>query len=329
MLSSDAPRRGPRSLGVLGLRVMAFAGLVIPGAVYVERSLSAIPNSYSVKRDAMLDKAAELQVVVLGASTTLRGVRPKLFRVPAYNLADASESIYFAAQNLDRYLSGMRSLRSVIWVIDYSSFASWFSNNPEYWRQYFYERVDGFSPEGPLDEFDIRRWSWFFLYTPLVSLDLLLGNDRNELVKDIGTDGWQRTTGTSPTLTAAGGIEKLAYLTKLMRDETIPLNIAILDRSLDLLRQREVATALVVLPVYRTYSSAINPRSRARMIEALRALATRHGATYVDYFEDERFGIDDFKDNDHLNETGATKISRILDEQVVAPAVMGPRRWRE
>lgn len=54
------------------------------------------------------------------------------------------------------------------------------------------------------------------------------------------------------------------------------------------------------------------------MQNEIRALTERHGLEYYNYLKDERFGVEDFQDGDHLNTKGAEKFSLILKDEVIA-----------
>ena len=61
--------------------------------------------------------------------------------------------------------------------------------------------------------------------------------------------------------------------------------------------------------------------TRTNLRATLGRLSTTYGAQYRDYFEDARFQTADFADYDHLNRGGAQKLSELLRDEVVVPAV--------
>jgi hypothetical protein len=84
-----------------------------------------------------------------------------------------------------------------------------------------------------------------------------------------------------------------------------------------------VKVALVVPPVAPTFSSIVRPDVRARMKAVLARLAAAHGDVYRDYFDDGRFETADFANATHVNSTNGTeKFSRILDAEIVRPALV-------
>jgi hypothetical protein len=289
-------------------------------AVVMELGLQRVPNSYSVKRRALEAQSSDLEVLVLGASEALTGVRPDLFERPTYNLSDRSQSLYYEAQFVERYLPSLPKLKLVIFTFSYYAFESSLADpNGEYWRQFLYERFVGFAPEGKVDPLDVRRYSLFFLYTPRVAVGFALHGFKANGAGDIDSHGYEPGTVVSRrTMTEEMGRENVRTHHLRMRAEYLPRNVALMEQAIDRLRARNVEVALVVAPVPATVSKAVDPAKRAEMISILTRLATREGVSYHDYFEDTRFNPDDFADPDHLADPGARKFTKILQDDVVS-----------
>ncbi len=302
------------------LRLALFSLPLAILALVMEAGLEQVPNSYSLKRRAVEAQAPELQVLVLGASEALTGVRPDLLQRPAYNLADRSQSLYYDFQYLDRFLPFLTHLRLVILTLSYYTLESSLADpNAEYWRQFFYQRFDGFIPEGSVDPFDVRRYNLLFLYTPRIAVGFALRGFKASGAGDIDSHGYERVQAVSRrVMSPEMGRENLRFHDRSMRAEYLPRNVALIEKAIDRLRARNVELALVVPPIPATVGKMVDPARRAQMISILERLASRDGVSYRDYFEDPRFVLDDFGDPDHLSESGAQKFTQILQEDVVS-----------
>jgi hypothetical protein len=53
------------------------------------------------------------------------------------------------------------------------------------------------------------------------------------------------------------------------------------------------------------------------MQQQIRELVNQHVVIYQNYFADPRFNTNDFADDAHLNETGAAKFSKIVNQEIV------------
>ena len=73
----------------------------------------------------------------------------------------------------------------------------------------------------------------------------------------------------------------------------------------------------ITVPAHRTYYQHINQSNYQRMQETIKQLTEKCQAPYFNYLYDDRFGDDDFVNSDHLNESGANKFTRILDQDVI------------
>ena len=71
------------------------------------------------------------------------------------------------------------------------------------------------------------------------------------------------------------------------------------------------------MPVFNTYYKHIDTKNYNMMINTISSLMVKYSAGYYCYFYDNRFDINDFNDNDHLNEKGAIKFSLIIKEEII------------
>jgi len=53
------------------------------------------------------------------------------------------------------------------------------------------------------------------------------------------------------------------------------------------------------------------------MVQIIDIFSSKYYAKYYNYYYDKRFDINDFWDNDHLNEYGAKKFSIIMKNEII------------
>jgi hypothetical protein len=90
-------------------------------------------------------------------------------------------------------------------------------------------------------------------------------------------------------------------------------NIAYLEHIASLLRDRRIELVFVTLPVWHTYSGAMNPDTWARTQSVVNRLCKTYNARFLSFLTCPSLGPGDFKDADHLNPQGAVKFTEILN----------------
>jgi hypothetical protein len=87
----------------------------------IEWHMRSIPNSYRQKDNWMQHHAEEVEVLVLGNSHGLFGIRPDMFSKRAYNLCNVSQTFEYDEYLLRRFLPKCTRLRDVILIVDNSN----------------------------------------------------------------------------------------------------------------------------------------------------------------------------------------------------------------
>jgi len=282
-------------------------------------------NSYTIKRRQLESRASALEVIVTGSSGAQGGVDPGVFGVPAYNLANGSQTLHYDIEILSRYLDRLPRLRLVIIADPYSYLAVDLRNTRESWRQYFYSVFWDVPMEEPSRQLvTIQRHSYIALYSPMEAAKAAMAGFYPSLGNLSTSDGWGSPVATS----AAEHAERMSSSwTRLrveghkdgMRPETQRRNVEALRKMAERLRARGIWLALVWIPVSRSYTEWFGEEALAKQRAAQEDLATRPNVRFFDYSSDARFEADDFADADHLGLSGARKFSDILATEVVSP----------
>ena len=87
----------------------------------IEVFYRTVPNNYSFKHNAVQQKYDTAEVLILGGSHTFYGFNRTYFDKPAFNLANLSQSLYFAALLLDKHLHHFQKLKYVMLNVEYYS----------------------------------------------------------------------------------------------------------------------------------------------------------------------------------------------------------------
>jgi len=284
--------------------------------------LRHVPTGIATKRqqaDAAIDR---IEILAVGPSHTEQGLYPALFRRPAYNLAQAAQDLYYDEQLVEMYLPRARRLNAVLITLSYISFEYQLSDAHDAWRTHLYSLFFGIPNERWAWQFSLDEHSALVLYGPERALELARDRFRTDLgAKDLNADGSRSVVSVlRPARVAADGAARFAVDRRdIMRADRFAKNAAVLEHLVELLAKRGIQPILITLPVLPSYSSrAVATSSWMRMQEEIANVVRKYGARYYNYFADARFSAFDFANADHLNQHGAVKLSRIVDDEIIA-----------
>ena len=107
--------------------------------VSVELFYRMVPNTFTIKNEAVKECFDTSEVLILGNSHTFYGLNPKYFTTPCYNLANISQTLYFDELLIDTYYLKMKKLEYLILNVDYETLSELDNGDEDVWRKYFYK----------------------------------------------------------------------------------------------------------------------------------------------------------------------------------------------
>ena len=275
-----------------------------------EVALRSIPNSYQQKYEWMSKHGSDLEVLILGNSHGLFGLRPDQFTQPTYNLCNVSQTFEYDDYLLSKFLPQCPHLHTVILVCDHSNL---------------------FDP--PLEESEDYRCSYYRLYMDYPKHPLLSSYEFEIThVKAAEEKLTQWIQGKNESCDSLGFLPKEA-LQHFPKDNTdwgtaaarqhcsqdtlyAYANRETLYQIAEHLQQQGIRLILVQTPVTAAYSEAIQAHwtwNDAFLRQTLTTCQERYGAILADYATDSRFQVQDFSDADHLSSQGAKKLSELIE----------------
>ena len=289
--------------------------------VYLELKVKQTPDSYLIKREAIERLAPNLELLVLGNSHAYYGIKPSVFSVPSYSLANVNQTVDLDVDLMLKYVDQLPKLKYVVQSLSLFSLGFRMSEHAEEWRQYFYTYYFGVTGQpGFKNYFHPKSWS----------LTLALGRDLTwsriqesegwmGFVKGLDDHGWYGRPGVDADM-----LNTAISLPKVRREqESINPRDQWDDakRRLTLmasrLKEHGVQLIITISPAYPTYFKAFDPELVRSFYAAVEQLCKETSAKCVNYNGDKRLVAGDFFDLHHLNQGGADKYSRILDQEVI------------
>lgn len=97
----------------------------------------------------------------------------------------------------------------------------------------------------------------------------------------------------------------------------IDTNKMALDNIVSTCQKKGILVLLLTTPVHKSYYELVNQEQYNQMLDICEAFETQFdNVHYLNLFKNDQFIDDDFYDPDHLNYSGAVKLSQIVDNYI-------------
>jgi hypothetical protein len=285
----------------------------------MEFNLRKMNNSYSQKYEILSKKINSTEVLILGSSQPFHGIDPSYLSIKSINLANVSQSFYYDKEVFFQATKRDTTIKYIVLSVSYFSYFYDLHNSTESWRDYYYRDFEYIKPNFELSRWDLKNYSYFALYTPIKSIRYFFENFKTDLTPNLLENGFQPIYNNLPNtrISEIEGYKRVQSHTKTLNLENLKLNIEYLEEILAYSNSRGIKVIFITPPVYKTYSKYCNDQLIKANILLTSKLCEKYDASYFDYFKDQRFNINDFFDNDHLNSTGSIKFSKIINKEIL------------
>lgn len=287
---------------------------IVVCAILLEFVIREIPNGYAFKKSHLDSNKGRIETLVLGSSHAYYNVNPAYLDGVAFNAANPAQSLQYDLLLLQRYISAMPRLRTVILPVGYPTLFFDLGDTPESWRLTHYARDFGF-PISP----DHLQYHYFVLSKMLKwNLEDIESHYLNrEKVYKMTDLGW----GTDYGGNREGKIEKSAkasiFWHTAPNSKHVDANRRFLEQIAQLCSEKDIQLLVINPPLHPAYSERRDPDQVEVTDRVLQELVVRYPRMKVlDFSSAAGFGDGDFYDGDHLNEVGARKFSQLLSVQI-------------
>lgn len=281
------------------------------GGALLEVALRDVPNGYRYKRDYLDKHKREIETLVLGSSHGFYNIDPQYVNGHAFNAANPAQTLRYDLLLLERYISDMPELKTVILPVGYPTLFFELGHTPESWRLTHYARDFGFQIAP--DHFQYQ----FFVLSKMLKWNIediethYLDREKVYKMTDLG---W----GTDYGGNREGKIEKSAkasiFWHTAPKSPYLQDNKEFLEAIAQTCADKGVRLLIVHTPLHEAYRERMDSVQWVTTERFLLELVTEYPQIKVmDYSKDEAFVEADFYDGDHLNEIGARKLSEKIN----------------
>jgi len=304
------------------LIIIAFPAIVI--LIYVEVGLNKLDTHYLKKSEDLKSQANNIQILSLGSSNAYFGLNPREYSCLGFNLAFNAQSMYYDMEIIKKYIDTMPKLRIVVLPAIFYTTGTRLVGTSQDWRMYFYKQYWGLPLElesNSINEnikrlINSKNYSKIALYSDTIYTHIRDGfSGHVDYIPD--KNGWYDSKDL-PRLTDLIKVNsKGAFSHSLTFNESYAdSNIVYWQQIISILKAKKIEILIVRLPEDVSYYSQLDQKKAQLFTTKISELAKNYDVNFADYSQDKRFVTDDFTlMNDHLNQDGATKFSKILNKE--------------
>ena len=303
------------------LKAAIFFLPVLMGLFIMELSLRSIPNNYKYKKQQLIKKEDSIKILVLGSSHAHYGINPDYFSFDGFNFSNVSQSLDLDYALLEKYGGKLKNLDYIIIPISYFSLFGSLSTGIEQWRIKNYYIYYGIMPykysfsinnifeilNGTMTS-NIKRIYSYYKDKPLqitVSCNGFGLNYSSKIKNNM------EETGKTAALRHTVNDEKLY--------EYLEYNKGVMEKIIEWCKNKRIKLIFVTLPAYYTYRDKLNIDQLSTMTNYMNQIIKNYNnAYYYNFLDDDSFMEGDFFDADHLNEIGAMKITKKINNIITA-----------
>lgn len=284
------------------------------GEFYVRK----VPNVYGDKYQKITGENG-IEILVLGSSHAFYGINPEYFSEKAFNAANVSQDLKYDSFILDAAVDNQTQLKFVILPLSIFSLAYDLDSGKEGWRKYKYRVWFDYKDYSFDEKLDIKNHSVILSHPRKLSLLKEASSYYADRFQKNWSDlGWGKSDESvashedivSTGLAAAKRHQKREIMIK-------DKNLDLLDKMVRLCHERNIKLLLVTTPAHEEYRNHLEPSRVQKLTQIASEFADKYDNTfYLNLLEDDNFGSADYYDADHLNHTGAEKLTLLLNKYV-------------
>jgi len=279
----------------------------------LEWSIRHIPNDYNSKIKYINQHGSEIEVLALGSSHFYHGFNPDYLQAHTFNLAHIAQTPEFDLKLFQKFLPKLKNVKVLVYPISYFTFFWDLQSSSEAWRMKNYQiyyHVD--AAQSFNDYFELLS----------ISPDMNFKRIKDYYIKhktEVGVTpkGW----GFNCLAQYAANLDETA-ITSAQRHTAQDWNFYSknsneVEQILQLAQKKGIKVILVFPPAYKAYRNLVVPKQLQTTYLKIDSLLHQYpNTTFLDFFSDTTFTSKDFMDADHLNDQGAIKMSKRINEVV-------------
>lgn len=280
---------------------------------YVEYVLRSIPNDYKYKKEQIEKMMDHIRVISLGASHGYYGINPSFLTYNGYNLAFVSQSFKYDYWLYKTYVEDSKSIQYLILPVSYPMLRAHLDTGVEWWR------IKGYCIYMGCNYHFLEPKYHFELSTKekLKQFKVAWLNQIDNVTCD--SLGW--CTNYKKEFRKIDWVSSGPVACKRHTNPSqfyVEENIRYIKKIINHCERRNIKVILLTTPTYNSYYDLLEPLQLNEMLEICYELDNKYEhVVYLNWLKHSDFTEEDFFDADHLNEYGAEKLTKMLDQYIM------------
>ena len=299
-------------------RFLIFCLPVFTLYVLFELFLFYYPNSFN-KKAFHINKNKDVENIFLGSSHTQNAIISSVFDKKTANLAYGNQDYFLDNKLFFNYVDQLNSLERVFLEVDYHNLED--KNQADYFRLPWYNRYYGVKnlETNFISKFSIYSTQPGFFNNYMLSLISPFSykykiDENGFIVNDF--PGPFKSMKYDETKISTSAPERLKDRHAEPSMEAYTFNKAKINEIITYCLKNDIEVYLISYPIYKTYRANYVKEKYTRRNTFLDSITKNPKIKYIDFETDSRFKVDDYKNDDHLNPTGAKKLSVLINDIV-------------
>ena len=274
-------------------------------------------TTFGIKKEFLEKYLDSIEILIFGSSHNQNAINPEFLNRKTCNLAFGGQPISIDYYLLDKYIEKMSRLSTVFFEV--TIFRFYDDLNSSAWNGHIYSniyninyKVESLSLKNYLLVYsDYQFFSKIFYdycnpnsYKYKLNRFGFVTNDFNDRFEKLKYDTLE--------------INKTFVMTHNFDNRlNFQINKEFYLNSIKKCLNKHIKVVLITPPLYGTYSKHIPVNAKKEIDSLIYSFVTKYGIQYFDYSCDNRFKVYDFKNDNHLNSSGAEKFSKIINNEIL------------
>jgi len=302
-------------------KTAAFILLLILTFVCLEYSARQMYQSKSdlfIKVASLKKVKEKVQFLAFGNSHTTASINPEHFSIPGYNLAYSSQDLYYDYKLLNLY-KDIPHLETILISLDYFSLGhdEALSGAMHLVKDYWWDL--NIKPRNGYDLLFVFSLSTFYQNRKTFLKSIINQKRRLPITTNLNKTGFRKndqSLSKEDLLTSGQNRAKLHQKIYLKYKE--PEHLIILNKMLLIAKERNINVIVFTPPYSGGYREAFSKFWLENFYGHINKIKQENpNLIYLDYSNSDKFKLKDFRDGDHLNSTGARKLSILLNDALI------------
>lgn len=313
-------------------RILIFSGLpliLIIISELIARIYYPAHSDLPIKYRYFSRNCNTVECLVSGHSHAEKGIDPNQLSMKVFNLAFSAQDLYYTCKTIQKYMSDLPGLNTIIIAIDPFIFRYNEQNSSPYFvKDYFF--YEGIWPQNGIDFSFLLNSSVLWLNRGNILKDIVNRDFQEKSIKIyskvkfpdhpaegqyLTVDGQRIAVGKMDDQSLVKDAESTIRRIMQHQDSTVIMkNYKYLKKMIQLSREKGINVILIYMPVTSYYEDLIPQYIKFEAANLINSLIKSNGnVTFYDFSNCFRENTEYFYNSDHLNYTGALHFSEMLD----------------